>query len=103
MAEVLTGERLRDALAGGGSVVDHKLRREDRFPDFAAALDFVNKIGSVAEELGHHPDILLSWGRVRVETWTHDADGITEKDLLLAQRIDGLWGDRPLVTHPNGL
>ena len=83
--------------------MDHKLRREYRFPDFAAALDFVNKIGSVAEELGHHPDILLSWGRVRVETWTHDADGITEKDLLLAQRIDGLWGDRPLVTHPNGL
>ena len=103
MADVLAGERLRDALAGGWSVVDHKLRREYRFPDFAAALDFVNKIGSVAEELGHHPDILLSWGRVRVETWTHDADGITEKDLLLAQRIDGLWGDRPLVTHPNGL
>jgi 4a-hydroxytetrahydrobiopterin dehydratase len=68
--------------------------REDRlaktfvFPDFAAALAFVNRIGAAAEAQGHHPDIHLAWGRVDVETSTHDAGGITESDFALAAEVD---------------
>jgi 4a-hydroxytetrahydrobiopterin dehydratase len=67
-----------------------KLARTFRFPDFQKGLDFVNQVGAIAEKQGHHPDIRLSWGRVDVETWTHDAGGITEQDLLLASMIDHL-------------
>jgi 4a-hydroxytetrahydrobiopterin dehydratase len=70
-------------------VVDgQRLARRFRFPDFQKALDFVNRVGAVAEQQGHHPDVHLSWGRVDVETWTHDAGGITEQDFLLATGID---------------
>lgn len=67
-----------------------KLAREFRFPDFQKALDFVNRVGAIAEKQGHHPDVHLSWGRVEVETWTHDAGGLTEQDFLLASQIDQL-------------
>jgi 4a-hydroxytetrahydrobiopterin dehydratase len=67
-----------------------KLARTFRFPDFQKGLDFVNQVGALAEKQGHHPDIRLSWGRVEVETWTHDAGGITEQDFLLASMIDHL-------------
>jgi 4a-hydroxytetrahydrobiopterin dehydratase len=67
-----------------------KLIRAFKFPDFLKALDFVNRVGAVAEKQGHHPDLHLSWGRVEVETWTHDAGGLTEQDFLLASQIDGL-------------
>lgn len=71
------------------TVVDgHHLRRTFRFPDFLGALDLVNRIGAIAEKLGHHPDLHLAWGRVDVDTWTHDAGGLTEQDFLLAGRID---------------
>ena len=70
-------------------VVDGRhLGRTFRFPDFQKALDFVNRVGAVAEQQGHHPDLHLSWGRVDVETWTHDAGGLTEQDFLLAANID---------------
>ncbi len=72
------------------SVRDHHLTRTFTFPDFVKALDFVNKIGAVAEEQGHHPDIHLSWGKVMVETWTHKIDGLTESDFILAAKIDDL-------------
>ncbi len=65
-----------------------RLARTFPFPDFAAALAFVNRVGGIAEEQGHHPDIHLAWGRVDVETWSHDAGGITERDFRLAEAID---------------
>jgi 4a-hydroxytetrahydrobiopterin dehydratase len=68
----------------------HHLRREFRFPDFQQALDFVNRVGAVAEEQGHHPDMLLSWGRVEVTLWTHKIDGLTESDFIMAAKIDRL-------------
>ena len=75
--------------ASGWKVVkQHHLGKTFLFPDFRSALDFVNRVGAVAEELGHHPDLHLGWGRVDVETWTHDAGGLTEKDYDLAARID---------------
>jgi len=71
------------------SVMDeHHLHREFRFPDFKQALEFVNRIGTIAEEEGHHPDIALAWGKVGVTTWTHKIDGLTESDFILAAKID---------------
>ena len=61
------------------SVVDeHHLTRAYKFPDFRSALGFVNKVGELAEEQGHHPDILLAWGKVEITTWTHAVNGLTE-------------------------
>jgi 4a-hydroxytetrahydrobiopterin dehydratase len=69
---------------------EHHLHRQFRFPDFQQALDFVNRVGAVAEEQGHHPDMLLSWGKVEVTLWTHKIDGLTESDFIMAAKIDRL-------------
>ena len=66
------------------------LQADFKFPDFTSALEFVNKVGKLAEEANHHPDINLSWGHVRVWLTTHDAHGITEKDRKLAEEISKL-------------
>ncbi len=50
----------------------HKLARTYGFPDFAGGLGFVNRVGAIAEQQGHHPDFHLTWGKVRVDVWTHD-------------------------------
>jgi len=71
-------------------VNEHHLVRAYKFPDFRSALAFVNKVGEVAEEQGHHPDILLGWGKVEITTWTHAVDGLTESDFILAAKIDRL-------------
>lgn len=59
------------------------------FADFAAALAFVNRVGALAEAANHHPDFTLGWGYVTLTLSTHDAGGLTEKDVALAQEIDG--------------
>jgi 4a-hydroxytetrahydrobiopterin dehydratase len=69
---------------------EHHLRREFKFPDFKQALDFVNRVGAVAEEQGHHPDILLAWGKADITLWTHKVDGLTESDFIMAAKIDRL-------------
>lgn len=70
-------------------VIDgHHITRTFTFPDFRQALAFVNKVGAIAEEQGHHPDIVLSWGRAVITTWTHKIDGLTESDFILAAKID---------------
>lgn len=70
-------------------VVDgHHLAKSFLFPDFKAALAFVNRAGAVAEEEGHHPDLRLSWGKVDVQIYTHKAGGLTENDFILAAKID---------------
>jgi len=51
-------------------------------------LDFTNKVGAIAEEQAHHPDIFLAWGKVQVKIWTHKIDGLTESDFILAAKID---------------
>ena len=71
-------------------VENHHLRRTVRFPDFAQALGFVNRVGAVAEAENHHPDLHLSWGKVVVEVWTHKIDGLTESDFVLAAKVDRL-------------
>lgn len=69
---------------------EQQLHREFRFPDFRQALDFVNRVGGIAEQEGHHPDILLSWGKVGITLWTHKIGGLTESDFILAAKIDRL-------------
>jgi 4a-hydroxytetrahydrobiopterin dehydratase len=76
-------------LGGGWRVVsNHHLEKEYEFPDFVKALDFTNRVGEVAEREGHHPDIHLSWGKVRLDIWTHKIDGLTESDFVLAAKAD---------------
>lgn len=60
------------------------------FKNFVAALEFVNRIGEIAEAEGHHPDLYLSWGKVGVEIWTHKIADLTESDFILAAKIDSL-------------
>jgi 4a-hydroxytetrahydrobiopterin dehydratase len=72
-------------------VIDgHHITRSFTFPDFRQALAFVNKVGEIAEEQGHHPDIFLTWGKADVTTWTHKINGLTESDFILAAKIDRL-------------
>jgi 4a-hydroxytetrahydrobiopterin dehydratase len=79
-------------LGDGWEVAGERLRRSFRFPDFVSALAFVNRIGEVAEREQHHPDVLLAWGRVTVEIWTHAIGGLSENDFILAAKIDELGG-----------
>lgn len=75
----------------GWTVEDgHHLSKTWHFEDFAEALAFTNRVGALAEEEGHHPDIFLSWGKVRLEIWTHAAGGLTESDFILAAKCDEL-------------
>ena len=89
----LAGEELRQLAAqvpGWEVVREHHLQRQYEFPDFVSALAFVNRVGQLAEEQGHHPDIHLAWGKVGVTTWTHKIDGLTESDFILAAKIEAL-------------
>jgi 4a-hydroxytetrahydrobiopterin dehydratase len=69
---------------------EHHITRAFAFPDFKHALDFVNRVGALAEAQGHHPDILLAWGKAEITLWTHKIDGLTESDFIMAAKIDGL-------------
>ncbi len=88
----LEGEKLAELsaqLGGGWRVVDgHDLEKQYGFDDFAGALAFTNAVGAIAEAEGHHPDIYLAWGQVRLTIWTHKIDGLTESDFILAAKAD---------------
>jgi 4a-hydroxytetrahydrobiopterin dehydratase len=83
-------EKLKAQVSGWHVVKEHHLARSYSFPDFQAALDFVNRVGALAEQEGHHPDLYLSWGKVEIQIWTHKIDGLTESDFILAAKIDEL-------------
>jgi 4a-hydroxytetrahydrobiopterin dehydratase len=93
-ATPLKGQALQELagqLGDGWSVVDvARLERVFHFADFRQALDFVNRVGTLAESEGHHPDLELSWGRVKVILWTHKIKGLHENDFILAARIERL-------------
>ena len=72
-------------------VNEHHLHKLYKFADFKTALDFVNRAGAIAEEQGHHPDILLEWGKVEITVYTHKIDGLTESDFILAAKIDRVF------------
>ena len=85
--------RLAGELAGGWQIVgERQLEKEYRFKDFREALGFTNKVGELAEAQGHHPDIYLAWGKVKLTIWTHKINGLTESDFVLAAKADGLLG-----------
>ncbi len=69
---------------------EHHITRAFKFPDFQKALDFVNRVGALAEEQGHHPDILLAWGKAEITLWTHSVNGLSESDFIMAAKIDQL-------------
>jgi 4a-hydroxytetrahydrobiopterin dehydratase len=88
----LEGDALREAVAGlpGWSLRDGKLHREFRFADFVAAFGFMTRVALVAEAMDHHPEWSNVYSRVSVDLTSHDAGGITARDLALARRIDEL-------------
>jgi len=85
--------RLTAALGGGWQVVrEHHLEKDFKFKDFREALAFTNRIGELAESQGHHPDIYLAWGEVKLTIWTHKIDGLTESDFVFAAKAEQLFG-----------
>lgn len=90
----VTGDELtalQRELGGGWRVVEqHHLEKEFAFPDFASALAFANRVGAIADEEGHHPDLLVAWGKVRVTIWTHAVNGLTRSDFVLAAKIEAV-------------
>jgi 4a-hydroxytetrahydrobiopterin dehydratase len=77
-------------LDGWIAVNNHHLEKNYTFPNFVDALAWVNRIGALAEEQGHHPDIYLTWGKVRVQIYTHKINGLSECDFILAAKMDQL-------------
>jgi len=88
----LTGEALTDLhqqLDGNWQIIDeHHLEREYLFDNFRDALVFTNRVGDVAESENHHPDIYLTYGKVGLKLWTHNIDGLSENDFILAAKVD---------------
>jgi len=72
-------------------VDEHHIEKDYEFEDFKSALDFVNKVGDLAEAEGHHPDIYLSWGKVTISLWTHKINGLSESDFVLAAKAETLY------------
>lgn len=91
----LEGEELRELhrqLGDGWEVVSgHHLEKLYEFEDFQGALDFTNRVGEMAEEQDHHPEIWLTWGKVKLTIWTHKIDGLTESDFVWAAKADELF------------
>lgn len=83
-------ERFAREVQGWEVIEDHHLRRNYEFKNFRRAFDFVNRVGELAEQQGHHPDICFGWGRAEVTIWTHAIDGLSESDFILAAKIDKL-------------
>lgn len=81
-------EQLKEQVEGWDVIDEHHITKTYKFPNFVKALAFVNKVGEIAEEQGHHPDIFLTWGKAVIKTWTHKIDGLTESDFILAAKID---------------
>ncbi|MBN1362758.1 MAG: 4a-hydroxytetrahydrobiopterin dehydratase [Sedimentisphaerales bacterium] len=93
-ARPLSGDELEqqiDQLGEGWTVIEGKrLQKEFKFDDFRQALDFVNRVGELAEEENHHPNIEFTWGKATITLWTHKIKGLHENDFILAAKIDEL-------------
>jgi 4a-hydroxytetrahydrobiopterin dehydratase len=90
----LKGEALRSyqsELEGNWEILDEqRLEKTYKFKNFREALDFTVRVGELAESVKHHPDIFLTWGKVKITVWTHKISGLTESDFILAAKIDSL-------------
>ena len=91
-APPLKGSRLEDLLEKLKNdwkiIKEHHLEKEYSFKNFKEALNFTIKVGELAENQGHHPDIFLAWGKVKLTIWTHKIDGLTESDFIFAAKAD---------------
>ena len=90
----LTADEIKplvNQLQGWEVVDEHHLRKMYKRSNFRDALDFVNKVGELAEQQGHHPDICFGWGQADISIWTHKINGLTESDFILAAKIDEIW------------
>jgi 4a-hydroxytetrahydrobiopterin dehydratase len=83
-------ENLKVEVPEWNVVDEHHLTRKFEFENFAEALDFVNEVGRIAEEQGHHPDINFGWGQAQITVFTHKIDGLTESDFVFAAKVDRL-------------
>ena len=81
-------EGLRRQVPDWEVVEEHHLMRTFKFKNFREALTFVNRVGELAEEQGHHPDISFGWGYAEVTVFTHKIDGLTESDFVFAAKVD---------------
>ena len=88
----LKGEKLdnlMEKLKNNWKIIkEHHLEKNYSFKNFKEALDFTIKVGELAENQGHHPDIFLAWGKVKLTIWTHKIDGLTESDFIFAAKAD---------------
>lgn len=82
--------RLLAQLSGWGLNAKGHLEKHYPFAGFRPGLEFVKRVGELAEEQGHHPDVFLAWGKVTLEVWTHKIDGLTESDFIFAAKADAL-------------
>jgi 4a-hydroxytetrahydrobiopterin dehydratase len=89
LSEAVLADYLKQ-VQGWELLKEMKIAKSFKFPNFRKALDFTNCVGELAESEGHHPDIFLSWGKVKIELCTHAVKGLSENDFILAARIDGL-------------
>ena len=90
----LKGEELvalQKQVDGWNVVEEQHIAKTFKFLNFREALKFVNRVGELAEEQGHHPDIFLAWGKVEITIWTHKINGLTESDFILAAKIDARY------------
>jgi 4a-hydroxytetrahydrobiopterin dehydratase len=87
-------ERISQQVPEWNVMNEHHIVRKFTFPDFRQALAFVNRVGELAEQQGHHPDILLAWGKAEITLWTHKIDGLSESDFIMAAKIDLLYQER---------
>jgi 4a-hydroxytetrahydrobiopterin dehydratase len=89
----MRGPEIKEFLAeldGWEVAGEHHLLKTYTFKNFRGALEFVNRVGQLSEEQGHHPDICFGWGRCEITIWTHKIDGLSESDFILAAKIDAL-------------
>jgi 4a-hydroxytetrahydrobiopterin dehydratase len=97
----LKGKEIKEfstQLQGWQVVNEHHLQKAFEFKNFRKTLDFVNRVGELAEEQGHHPDICFGWGKADITIWTHKIDGLTESDFVLAAKIDKLTESKGQLT-----
>lgn len=86
----------------GWSLEESRLARRFRFKHFVDAMAFVNRVAALAEAEGHHPDIYISWNRVRLELTTHAIKGLSDNDFIMAAKINELSGAQPSISPSSG-
>ena len=91
---VLTDSEIQQALGSlpGWQRQDKAIQRVFEFPDFKAAMQFVNKVADAAEQANHHPDIDIRYNKVTMALVSHDSGGVTQRDIKMAQHINGISG-----------